>query len=258
MILLDFLYILRYNNTINNNGKNMKYIRYIKKYAKNMLSEWKKLPEYQNFRDRVGTENLTLPFAKNSIAQLCNFKSWEELLRASPEHKHFIKLVLSHPNIYDEGYFDKNNAPEWTTSKRNDWHSFWINNITEAHQYERICKMSKKIKELITPIKSINYKTGHEEIYYVVGKEILRDDLPCGNVFIHEFIFAMLLAGFKMVQSPIKQKFLFNASQKQLKRIQQTQQLYKELFGYTDRVVVDHMYDYATKYMKTHGEPVIV
>ncbi len=235
----------------------MKDIRYIKNYAKNMLREWKTLPEYQNFRDRVGMENLTLTFAKNGVAQLCHFNSWEELLRASPEHKHFIKLVLSHPDIYDEGYFGKNDAPEWTLKKWNEWHSFWVNNITEPYQYERICKMSKKIRELLTPIKSINYKTDHEKIYYVIGQEILHDDMPCGNVFFNEFIFAMLLAGFKMVTSPEQHKFWFNASQKQMKRLQQTQQLYKEMFGGAYPGVIDHMYACPREYMEIHGEPTI-
>lgn len=235
----------------------MNDIRYIKRYAKDRLHEWKTLPEYQSVRDRIGIENLTLPFAKNDLAHMCNFNSWEDLLQASPEHKHFIKLVLSHPTVQQDGYWDENTAPNWTTAQWRNLVSNHINHITRPYIYERICNMSKKIKELLTPIKSINYKNDHETIYYVIGKEILRDDLPCGNIFIHEFIFAMLLAGFKMVQSPTKQKFWFNVSQKQLKSIQQTQQLYKELFGRTDWAAVDHMYDYASQYMKIHGEPVI-
>ena len=231
----------------------MNNIRFIKRYVKNRLYELKTLPDYQSLRDRVGIENLTLPFAKNDFAHMCNFDSWEDLLQASPEYKRFIRLVLSHPYVCDDGYFDKTMVPNWTTGQWNDRVSMLIHNITSPYKYERICNMSKKLKELLTPIKSINYKTGYDKIYYVVGREILRDDLPCGNVFFNEFIFAMLLAGFKMVQSPTKQMFYFNVGQKQLKRIQQRQ----ILLGLTDGAVIDHMYDYWAKYREKHGVPVI-
>lgn len=231
----------------------MKDVKCMKRFIKNRLYEIKTLPEYQPVRDRIGIENLTLPFAKNDFAHMCNFDSWEDLLQAPPERKRFIRLVLSHPYVCDDGYFDKSMVPNWTTGQWNDWVSGFIHNITDPYKYERICNMSKKLKELLKPIKSINYKTGYDKIYYVVGREILRDDLPCGNVFFGDFIFAMLLAGFKMVQSPAKQMFYFNVGQKQLKRIQQRQLL----LGLVDGAVIDHMYDYWAEYKRIHGVPVI-
>ena len=102
--------------------------------------------------------------------------------------------------------------------------------------------MAEVIQEFVKPTQSINYKTDQDKLYHIVAPEALQRYKPCGNTNVGQFILAMLFAGFKMVKRD--DKVYFNVSEKSLKAILQTKQIYRELFSGEGKywACFDHMY----------------
>ena len=219
LILLDFLYILWYYNT-NKKGDYMSALNYIKRYAKKMLNEYKTKPYYQSLRDRVGIENLTLEYAKSALAKNLNFKSWGALSAAPDYQKRFIKALLSHPYFHPSGVYVKTNTPHCSDENWNYYKNWMANWYTNPEIYKLVFRLVIRIPDYFKPIKSINYKTPHDELYDVLESFVLKRLVPDGSLDYCMFMLGMLMSGFRVVKRG--EKVYFNVSEKSvrdLKRI---------------------------------------
>ena len=192
-------------------------INYINRYAKKMLVEYRTNSGYEFMRKEYGLENLTLSFVRDKLAQDFYFNSWDELLKTTNTHKQFIKLILSHLYIHENGVFDKTDKPNWNMESWNRYTCLTISHY--AALYQCVMHVSETISELLKPVQSINYKTDQNELCNIIAPSILQYFKPYKKLDIGIIILAMLMSGFRMVKCG--HKVYFNVSQKSINAIKQ-------------------------------------
>ena len=191
-------------------------MEYITRYAKKKLHAYKTKPYYEYMRTEYG-KKLNLDVAKRRVALDLNFLSWSELENTTDEHKHLIRLVLSHPNISDDGIIYQSDNPEWDDKRWTRHITLNAEDLTGWSKSRSIIRASERIKEILKPIKSINYKTDQYELRSVLKPHL--SEFLCSSDGIGTVMLVMLMAGFRMIKRD--RKVFFNVSQKRIKAIQQ-------------------------------------
>lgn len=192
-------------------------IDYIKKYAKIKLNIWKRLPV--EAQKTISVFGLDLNGAKEYVAKTFGFNSWNDLIVSPVDYKRFIKILLKHNYVNNNGFFSRKSATNWSEYEWAQYVDVNLSCFATKHQYSVILRVAKVIKDMLKPISSINYKMDAEQLYNMMDKENLCRYIPFGNIAIGHFIFAMLLAGFRIVKSDTERKIWFNVSQKSINNI---------------------------------------
>jgi len=213
-------------------------MEYITRYAKKKLHEYKTKPYYEYMRKEYGLKKLNLDVAKRRLALNLNFLSWSELENTTDEHKHLIMLVLSHPNISDDGIIYQSDNPEWDDKRWARHTTLIAEDLTGWNKSMRIINTAKRIKEILKPIKSINYKTDQYKLCSVLKPHL--SEFLCSFDGVGTVILVMLMAGFRMVKRD--RKVFFNVSEKRIKAIQQILERNRFLLNnHSDYVLFDRI-----------------